>query len=169
MARLLPLAARFGETAPFAAVGRLQCLALLAHELTVAFRLKDELERLSADMNVANLKRWGRRADDLDADSRWRLETAHLGNLLRDGRCGEIERRLEPILADPSSFDLRRANLGSSVKTVDPLAAAWPPTMALDSQCWTRWSQVSGSASHSPPAAGWTCTRAIAPPPARKC
>ena len=101
MARLMPLAERFGETDSLPAASRLQCLAILSREPTVAYRLKDELERVAAETNLNDIVESRIRPDGLDRNDLWRMETAHLGNLLRDGRCGEIEKRLQPMLAGP--------------------------------------------------------------------
>ncbi|MCX6878762.1 MAG: hypothetical protein NTW21_33865 [Verrucomicrobia bacterium] len=101
MARLTPLAERFDEIASLPATSRLQCLAMLSREPTVAYRLKDELERVATETNINAIKESRIRPDGLDRNDMWRMETAHLGNLLRDGRCGEIEKRLQPMLAGP--------------------------------------------------------------------
>ncbi|MBN8456553.1 MAG: hypothetical protein J0M04_01715 [Verrucomicrobia bacterium] len=116
MARLMPLAGRFGETADMPDASRMQCLALLCREPTAAYLIKGELERVIDGLDIADLKRGGRRTADLNAASRWSLETAHLGNLLRDGRCAEISERLEPILADPSSFEHAHDSLAACVR-----------------------------------------------------
>ena len=105
MARIMPMAEQYGETADLPAASRMQCLALLCREPTVAYRLKEELERVAAEIRPDSLRSRGTILGGLDTREAWYLEAAFLGNLMRDGRCREVERRLDPILADPSDYE----------------------------------------------------------------
>ncbi|MCX6875183.1 MAG: hypothetical protein NTW21_15445 [Verrucomicrobia bacterium] len=111
MARLMPLAERYAETADMPIASRMQCLALLCREPTVAYRLKEELERVAAAIRPNSFRSRGTILGGLDTREAWYLEAAFLGNLLRDGRHDEITKRLETVLANPSAYEAGAAFL----------------------------------------------------------
>ena len=112
MARLMPMAERYGETADMPAASRMQCLALLCREPTVAYRLRAELERVAAEIRPESFRSRGTLPGGLDTREAWYLEAAFLGNLLRDGRHDEIARRLATVLTKPSAYEAGDAFLG---------------------------------------------------------
>ena len=116
MARLMPLAERYGETADMTIASRMQCLALLCREPTVAYRIKGELERVAVEVRPDSFQRRGTILGGLDTREAWYLEAAFLGNLLRDGRLDEVAKRLETVLADPSKYEAGEAFLGLCIR-----------------------------------------------------
>jgi len=76
MARLMPLAERYAETADMPIASRMQCLALLCREPTVAYRLKDELARVAAEIRPESFRRRGTILGGLDTREAWYLEAA---------------------------------------------------------------------------------------------